>query len=110
MLMKKILFINLKIQIKKQTWANVVIMNEWNLINTLNSDCSCEMSKVSEQTENRSHRSSINKECKCEKIKECECKHEKNKKWKQNERCECEHRERNSNIDIDDDNRKSESC
>ena len=57
-------------------------MNEWNLINTLNSDCSCEMSKVSEQTENRSYKSSVNKEHECEKIKKHEHECEKNKKQK----------------------------
>ena len=56
-------------------------MSEWNLINALNFDCSCEMSKISKQMKNKSCRNNINKKCECKKIKKCECKCEKNKKW-----------------------------
>ena len=107
--MKRVLFTNSKIQTRKQIWANAVIMSEWNLINALNSDYNCEMNKINEQMKNKNCRNSVNKKHECEKVKKCECEHEKNKEWEQNERCECEHRERNSSIDIDDDDKKSEN-
>ena len=108
--MKKVLFTNSEIQTKEQIWANTVIMSEWNLINTLNFDCSYEMSEINEQTKNRSCKSSVNKKCECEKIRECECEHEKNRKWEQDEKCKCEHKKRDSNVSIDDDDRESKSC
>ena len=68
------------------------------------------MSKVSEQTENRSCRSNVNKEHECEKVRKHECECEKNREQEQNERCEHEHKEKNLNVDIDDDDKELESC
>ena len=79
---KKVLFINLKIQTKKQAQTNAVIMNEWNLINTSDFDHNHEINKVSKQMKNKSCKNNVNKKHECEKIKEHECEHEKNKKQK----------------------------
>ena len=68
------------------------------------------MSKISEQMKNKSHKNSVNKECKHEKIRKHEHECEKNREQEQNEEYECEHKERNSNININDDDRELKSC
>ena len=42
-------------------------MNEWNLINILNSDYNHEMSEVSKQMKNKNCKSNVNKKHECEK-------------------------------------------
>ena len=107
--MKKVLFTNLEIQIKEWAWANAVIMNKWNFINASDFNHNHEMNEISKQTKNKSCKSSVNKKHKHEKVREYKCEHEKNKEQEQNEKCKHEHKKRNFNVDINNDDKKSEN-
>ena len=108
--MKRVLSTNLKIQTREWAQVNAAAMSGWNLINASDSDHSHGVSKASEQMEDRSCRSSVNREHGHEKARECEHECEKNREWGQDEKHEHEHRERDSSIDIGDGGRESESC
>ena len=108
-LMEGVLSTNPEVQTRGQAQANAVTMSGWNPINAPGSDCSCEVSEVSEQTEDRSHRSSVNREHECGKVREHEHGHGENRGQEQDERHECGHRGRDLSIGIDDNGRKSES-
>ena len=85
-------------------------MSEWNPINISDSDHNHEMSEINEQMKNKSCRNNVNKKCEHEKVRKCEHECEKNRKQRQNEKHECEHKERDSSVNINDNDKKSKSC